>query len=583
MLSRLLILVAAVLLGAAPLPPVDRSPIDLLLTPDGKHLITANQTAGTLTLLRLADGHRLAEVLCGERPSCLALSPNGRTVLASASYSGEVFAFALQQNSLHRQKVINVGFEPRGIVVSPDGRRAFVALSRGSCIIELSLPELTEVRRIEVGRWPRELALSPDGSRLAVGVSGDGGVAVIDTATGKKLFLEDFMGLNLGQMQASRDGQFVYFPWTIYRQQPITTGNIRLGWVLGSRIARVRLDEQARREAITLDPQGEAVADPTGIALSGDETHLYCTAAGTHELLIYRLPDLPFQDYGNPDHIDADLLKDRDRFCRVQLGGRPMKIRVGPDGFVYVANYLLNAVQVVDPVAKKIVRTIALGGPEQPSLARQGEAIFYDGKRSLDQWYSCHSCHFEGGTNAVAMDTKNDGRFGNYKVVLDLHNVAHTGPWTWHGWQTSLEQAMTKSLTESMQGPEPKPGDVAALVAYLETLKPAPNSHAIDDAARRGEAVFRSEKADCARCHSGRYFTDGKIHSVGLESRGDVYKGYNTPSLLGVHDRPLLLHDGRARSLRDLLTRHHDPDRLTGKGALSEAELNDLIAYLNSL
>ena len=79
----------------------------------------------------------------------------------------------------------------------------------------------------------------------------------------------------------------------------------------------------------------------------------------------------------------------------------------------------------VDPLmaltaAAAVTSTIELGTAGEPTLARKGEAIFYDGQRSLDQWYSCHSCHFEGHTNAVAMDTRNDGRFGNFKTVLSL-------------------------------------------------------------------------------------------------------------------------------------------------------------------
>ena len=46
------------------------------------------------------------------------------------------------------------------------------------------------------------------------------------------LYAEEFVGINLGEMQMSRDGKHVYFPWMTYRHNPITTGNIRLGWVL---------------------------------------------------------------------------------------------------------------------------------------------------------------------------------------------------------------------------------------------------------------------------------------------------------------------------------------------------------------
>ena len=47
-------------------------------------------------------------------------------------------------------------------------------------------------------------------------------------------------------------------------------------------------------------------------------------------------------------------------------------------------------------------------------------------------------------------------------------------------------------------------------------------------------------------------------------------------------ERPLLLHDGRAKTLREVLTKHHNPDALVGKGELTPAELDDLIAYLDA-
>jgi len=340
---------------------------------------------------------------------------------------------------------------------------------------------------------------------------------------------------------------------------------------------------------VALDPPGKAVSDPHGIALSPDEQWLVTSASGTHELLFLKLPGLELQDYGGTDHIPAALLKDTARFQRLPVGGRPMALRFSKDGKrLFVANYLLNAVQVIDFAGRQVERTIDLGGPKEPSLARKGEAIFHDGQRSLDQWYSCGSCHYEGHTNALTMDTRNDGRNGNYKVVLSLRNVTRTGPWTWHGWQKELELAMQKSLTDSMLGPAPKDDDVPALIAFLETLQPPPNPHRLADgtlseAAQLGKAVFESEKAGCVRCHSGPYLTDGKLHDVGLGVPGDAYKGFNPPSLIGVYDRRLYLHDGRTRNLEDVLKGPHNPAKVTGRGELTPLELKNLVEYLKSL
>jgi cytochrome c peroxidase len=360
--------------------------------------------------------------------------------------------------------------------------------------------------------------------------------------------------------------------------------------VLGSRIARLRMDEQALREAITLDVPGKAVSDPLGLALGSDGQWLYSTGSGTHELLAYRLAGLPFQSTGGPgDHIDRELGRDSQRFYRVMLGGRPMGLRLTKDGRrALVANYLLNSVQVVDLDRREVLREIRLGGPAEPSLARRGAAIFYDAGRSLDQRYACHSCHYEGGSNAVTMDTKNDGSYGTFKTVPSLYNVSATAPWTWHGWQENLGAAVHKSITETMLGPEPSAEDVGAVLDFFQEMRSPRNPYRLPDgslsqAARRGELVFRGEKAGCSNCHRGREFTDNQLHDVGLGSPKDEYPTYNTPSLRNVYRKVRLLHHGRAQSISEVLDDLHAPQNVTGKGELSAEEKADLIEYVKSL
>jgi YVTN family beta-propeller protein len=567
----------------------DRSPVDLALVPGGKCLVTVNQTSSTASIIDLATREVVDEVAVGKHPITLVVDRAGERVFVSCRDAGHIAVLRVQDGKLMAEKTIHVGYHPHGLALSPDEKLLYVAQTAANqiAVVELATHEI--VATIETGRWPRYLALAPDGKRLAVGASGDRGVSVIDCESRQLAYHQAFAGLNVGHLAVTNDGAQVYFPWMVYRANSITPGNIRLGWVLASRIGRLKLATDDRREAFSLDPPGKAIADVHGLALTPSEEQLVVSAAGTHELLVYRVAGLPFKDFGGTDHIEPDLLADQDRFYRIPLGGRPLGLRIADDNrTVYIANYLHNSVQVVDLDDRKVTHEIQLGSAPELSLARRGEAIFYDATRSLDQWYSCHTCHYEGGISGERMDTLNDGTRNTFKTVLPLHNFTKTGPWTWHGWQTDPRAAMRKSLTETMLGPAPNGEDIDALLAYFAQLKPAPNPFRdakgnISAAAQRGEKVFNSDKAGCVNCHSGPYFTDGEIHDVGLGSRGDAYRGFNTPSLINVFERVKLLHDGRASSLAEVLTKDHAPDKVTGNGALSDEELADLIEYLKTL
>lgn len=569
-------------------PDRDRSPVDLVIAHDGRWVATANQTSNTVSLVDLGDRSLWDEIEVGQHPSSIVLHPDGKHLLVSSSYAGTVHWLRVEGQKLHHSGQLQLGFQPTGLAISADGAMAYVCLTDADAIAVVDVQSRRLLRKIQVGRWPRSLAISNDGTRLAVGTSGDRGVSIVDIRDGKLLHVDRFVGLNIGHMQTSKTSDQVYFPWMVYRRNPINDRNIRLGWVMASRLGRIGFSDEAHREAFSLDPPGKAIADPHGLALTHDEQKVVVTASGSHELLIYRNAGLPFTDRGSTDHIDPGLLGDRDRFDRIALGGRPMGLKVSADDrTAYVANYLDNSIQVVDLIERKITDRIFLGGSQTPSMARRGEAIFFDGSRSLDQWYSCHSCHYLGGSNAVSMDTFNDGTAFTFKTVLPLYELDQTGPWTWHGWQKGLNDAMEHSLKTTMVGPDPTQEDAQAVAAFLSSMRAPPNPNRIDsepnrESAARGKEIFFGPKGACADCHSGATWTDNQIHDLGLGSSNDAYQGYNTPSLLGVFRKVQLLHDGRASTLEEVLDGEHAPDKVHGQD-LTPEETQDLIVYLKTL
>jgi cytochrome c peroxidase len=63
----------------------------------------------------------------------------------------------------------------------------------------------------------------------------------------------------------------------------------------------------------------------------------------------------------------------------------------------------------------------------------------------------------------------------------------------------------------------------------------------------------------------------------------DLHYRFDTPSLREVYRTGPYMHDGRAETLREVLT-VFNPDDLHGRTSqLTEEELDDLVAYLRSL
>ncbi len=568
-----------------------RGPVDVVIGDDERWAASVNELSSSVSLVDLDSGRVLDELEVSGRPVALARL-GADELLVSCMNSGFVKRLRVTGGRLSEVASIQVGFQPLGLAVG--GSQAFVGLQATGEIAEIDLEANRLRRRFYVGRWPRYLTLSPDASRLAVGLSGDSSIAVVDSVLGQVLYEEPISGgINIGQLRTSSDGSYVYFPWMVYRSNPITVGNIRRGWVLANRIARIRLDGPEYRQAISLDVPREAVADPHGLVLTADQKRLAVTSSGTHELLVYRLGDLPFIGIGGPgDLIESELLRDADLFYRIELGGRPMGLYGLADSrHVLVANHTLDCLQLVDLERKEVTRTMSLGSqPTDPAAVRvhRGMEIFYDAERSLDQWYSCHSCHLDGGSNSKAMDTWNDGTELTDKAVLPLAGVVETGPWTWHGWQDDLADSIQNSFVSTMQGTPATEQDIQDLLRYLRSLESPPSpflNHdgSLSEQARRGKMLFEDSDVGCSECHSGQRFTDGLVHDVGMTRETDKYQGYNTPSLIGIYRKVRFLHDGRAKSLEDVLRKWHRPEEVGGGAKLNDEQLADLIAYLKSL
>ncbi len=570
---------------------IDRSPIAVAVSPDRRFCVSANHTSDSVTVFDLRGGRIVCEHRCGRGPADV-IWLDSTHLLVSLLHDDAVGMLNFDEKQLTIEAVIPVGDEPRGIAAlsSPSGGTAFVALSGFDEIAVVNLDSRKVVKRISVGGHPKTLAVSPNQRWLVTCCSTPGEVFVHDLATFRLLsrrtvFDEAF---NLGVPVVGRDSTTCILPHAVNRTFPVSEDNIEKGWAIDNRLTKLPLPdgEYWRQKQLALDKRGDATGDAHAVALSPNEQWLVVTCGGSHELMIFPRRDIPWPAADPGDFLPDEVLS-KNLLRRVELGGRPLGVQFIDDRRVVIANYLLNALQIVDVASAKLIRSISLGGPEVPSLPRRGEAIFYDADRSLNSWFSCHTCHTDGHTTGQTFDTLNDGNYDTHKLTPSLRGVTRTGPWTWHGWQTSLDAAMRKSLRGTLATKVPiKEEDVEALVAFLRSLEHCNSPFrradgSLNAPARRGKSLFEN-KADCISCHSGSDFTSSETFKVGLESKRYFYPEFNPPSLRGLHTRRRFLHDGRGDDLHEVLTRHHRPEKLTGK-PLSEDELRDLIDYLKSL
>ncbi|CAN5175737.1 hypothetical protein BH10PLA2_BH10PLA2_05150 [soil metagenome] len=567
-----------------------KSPIDLAVLPDGRRAITANQASDSASLVDFESGKVLAEVACGRKPAGVACSRDCKRAAVSNSWSGTVSLFEVEEKTLRPVGQVQVGDQPRGLVFAADGSSLFVALAGAGSVVEIGWKDRKLKRAFTAPGEPRRLTLSHDGRFLAAASGRSCEVRCWELSTSALKWQRKIgEAFNLHGLAFSPDDKELVAAHIHDRQRSIGQTNIAEGWAIDNRLSRLTLEPNPQTEywQIGLDMRGKAVGDPCAVAFSGNQRWLTIAAGGTHELLIFQRSVIPWNGGDPGDTLDSSLSLEDGKLRRIPLGGRPVAIEfVSASDLVLVSNSLLDCLQMVDAKSAKLVRQIPLGGPKTQDLERRGEAIFYDAVRSHHQWFSCQSCHPDGHTCGRAFDTLNDNSYGNPKLTPTLRGVAHTAPYTWHGWQKSLESAVEKSLTDTLFGPKPTAEDLHALTAFLGTLEHPPNPNqrvrrSLTMPAQRGLALFVG-KAGCISCHKGNYFTSTGTYDLGLEADGSSYERWNPPSLRGVYDRGPYLHDGRADTLDDVLRLDHAPKKL-GKAELSPGELADLIEFLKSI
>jgi mono/diheme cytochrome c family protein len=159
--------------------------------------------------------------------------------------------------------------------------------------------------------------------------------------------------------------------------------------------------------------------------------------------------------------------------------------------------------------------------------------------------------------------------------------VTRTAPYSWNGNENTIPNHLGNTF-DRLSGKGLRSIELDALVAYLSNL-PTPPAEVVTDKAKvqRGAAIFASKEAGCSGCHAGADFTDGKNHDVGSKHKSDLENAFNTPSLHLVGGTGPYFHDGRYKTLSQLL--RQSDGKMGNTKHLSGADLDALESYLRTL
>lgn len=615
---RILAIVAVTLLALAAKPaarqsgalPKERylSPIEMVLSPDGRLLYVVCQDSDEVRVVDVQSTQVVGSVRVGRLPRGIALSADGRQLYVTNAWSDSVSV--IDTAELKVVQTLPTGFEPTGVLVDRSGVSLYVANRLGGDVSLIDLKTGRETKRLLAGRGASYLALSPDGKSIycthiyakpgAFRAQSDSEITIIDSdrqTVVERKQLHNVAGVF--HVALSADGKLGVAA-QLRPKNLIPLAHVEHGWAFGNSLTLFGQDVGGTVQ-IPIDELDRYYALPWGVAITPDKSKIFLTTAGSESVTVIDVADLLKTVRKRQRPFVNDLSASADYvLARIPVGHNPRGVLFSPDGArLYVANRLDDNIAVIDTANNKVLSTIDLGGPKTVDAIRRGERLFYTADFAFQGQFGCSSCHLDATIDGLQWDLEPDG-FG--KDIVDnrsLEQLAGTEPFKWNGGNPDMptecgprtEKFFFRSQSFNQQ-------QLTDLVTFVLSLPYRPNRYRLPNgeltaAQERGKTIFERARSkngkpipdanQCAHCHSGPKFTNQQQLNVGTGKLTDRSPVIDVPQLSNVAYSAPYLHDGSARSLEEIWTVFNPKDTHGVTNDLTKDELNDLIEYLKTL
>jgi len=554
-----------------------RRPVALQFSADGAVLYVANHDSGTISVVSAAEKKVIVEVPIGKKLTSLAILPQRHLLLATDEGAHELIL--LRVEAAAEPKVIQrlpVSPYPVSVIVSPDGKRCFVASLWSRRLSAIDIAEradqpLVLAKQVDLSFAPKEQTLLVKENRLAVADAFAGKLAFFDPADLSLKVAKEFPGHNIRGLGVSNDGKKIMVSHQMLNDLAHTIQNdVHWGMLMSNDLRWLKVESAlAGGKELYFGAHMHPLGEPG--KGSGDPGGLDMSAAGT---VVVTLSGINHVTLGKEDDFSL---------YRVPVGRRPVAVKIAPDGnSAWVANMYDDSLSVVSLADREVTATIPLGKQPELTQVEHGEQLFHDATLSHDGWMSCNSCHTLGHANGQLNDNLSDNSFGAPKRVLSLLGQKETAPYAWNGKVKDFATQIRSSLEKTMQADDPpQEKQVQAIAAYVATLQLPPPVDVLrgtqnKEAVARGQKVF--EQHDCARCHAPPTYTTPDSYDVGLKDKEGNTR-FNPPSLRGLSHRGPFFHDGSAKTLDEVFEGRKHP----GDASYAPNEVRDLVHFLRSL
>jgi len=599
----------------------------VILDESGGKVWVANLDSSSVSAFSIDPLKRLFEVNVGARPRALAKAPDG-SIWVVVEKDARIAILSDKDGQEIASISLPVGSLPAGIVMSPDGLRAYVALRGTGAIVALDPATRKMTRTLPVGPTPRGLAITGDGKKLLVtrflSSNENAEVFEIDTESFSSsrtysLAIEETLDTESGgsglfnylrSVTISPDGLFAWIP---AKKDNIGRGLWQSGLPLtfenSVRSIVTALDLGLGQEAtsLRLDFNDRSLPSVAEMSPLGDYVIVATEGTNTIEVL----------DAYNPHSVGGVE----------NVGKAPDGLAMRSDGkMLYVHSFLSRSLHAIDVsgllagTSTQIAEVAQVTTIEKEPLAPAvllGKQIFYDAsdrRMSRDKYISCAVCHLDGEHDGRTWDFTDRGEGLRNTTTLLGKRGAGQGRLHWtanfdeiqdfehdirnaFGGQGFLTDDVFHSNDHDQTLGGKKAGlspELDALDAYLVSLSEVPRSPfrksdgSLTDDAVLGQAIF--SRLGCNECHVGADLTDSSksvLHDVGTifpqsgERLGMPLTGFDTPTLQGIWATAPYLHDGSANTLDDVLEQSAQTGGKHGDiGSLSAAEKKQLVAFL---